>query len=185
MKGISRVAKTVTKVAEVMHWVAVGLMLAATVCSFAAPQYLDLFVGIEGKECCGAELSLYGFEVCAPIENGAVNAITFGFFGVGACAILTLMALVFHNLHGVIQRACIATPFEKENVRKLRRVGFCFMAIPVVGLVMSAVIRLAVGAEAVEIANSLDGFVTGIAVLCLTEFFARGVELENDVEGLL
>lgn len=59
------------------------------------------------------------------------------------------------------------------------------MVIPVVGLIMSMIIRLAVGVDAVEISIHMDGFIMGIIVLCLTQFFAHGAELEKDVDGLL
>ena len=38
MKSINKIAKVVTKVLEVFHWVAVALMAAATVCSIVAPK---------------------------------------------------------------------------------------------------------------------------------------------------
>lgn len=46
MKGIDKLAKVVTKVLEVTHWVAEALMLAAMVCSMAAQQWLGYFVGL-------------------------------------------------------------------------------------------------------------------------------------------
>ena len=40
MKGIDKLAKVVTKVLEVTHWVAEALMLAAAISIVAAPQWL-------------------------------------------------------------------------------------------------------------------------------------------------
>ena len=37
----------------------------------------------------------------------------------------------------------------------------------------------------VETSVRLYGFSMGLVILCLTQFFARGVELEQDVEGLV
>ena len=50
---------------------------------------------------------------------------------------------------------------------------------------MSVVIRLVLGVDTVETSVAFDGFVMGLIVLCLTQFFAHGVELEKDVNGLL
>jgi len=36
-----------------------------------------------------------------------------------------------------------------------------------------------------EISVDLEGFVWGLLVLCLTQYFAHGAQLENEVEGLL
>lgn len=73
MKGIVKAAKIATKIVEVFHWVGTALMLAATVCSLAAPAWVKYLVGINAKECCGAELNVYGFEVIAPVENGSID----------------------------------------------------------------------------------------------------------------
>ena len=37
----------------------------------------------------------------------------------------------------------------------------------------------------IEMSVDLDGFVMGILVLFLTQIFKRGIELQNDVDGLL
>lgn len=40
MKGINNIAKIITKIVEVFHWVGVGIMAVATVCALAAPQWV-------------------------------------------------------------------------------------------------------------------------------------------------
>jgi len=44
---------------------------------------------------------------------------------------------------------------------------------------------LVTGAETAELSIDTAGIFMGIIVLCLTQFFVRGTELENDVDGLL
>ena len=66
-----------------------------------------------------------------------------------------------------------------------REVGIFSIAVPVVGFIMSVISRIAIGVEVAEIYNSFEGFVIGIVVLCITQFFAQGMELEKDVDGLL
>ena len=97
-KGIVRLAKVVMKILEIVHWVGAALMLAATVCSLAAPEWVKYFVGLDAKEY-GAELNVYGFEIIAPVENGSVDMKTLFLFGIGAVIILGLMAMVFRNLY--------------------------------------------------------------------------------------
>lgn len=185
MKKLNKLAKIITKVLEVFHWVGAALMLAATVCSMAAPKWLGYFVGIDAKECCGAELSVYGFEVNAAVTNGSVDMKTFLLFGIGAFIILTLMAMVFRNLHLIFKKSENDTPFQKDNIRMLKEIGIFSISIPIIGLVMSTIIRLVLGVDAVEISVDQSGVVMGIIVLCLTQFFRYGAELEKDVGGLL
>lgn len=185
MKGISKIAKVVTKVVEIFHWVAVALMAAATVCSAVAPSWVKYFVGIDAKECCGANLSIYGFEINAAITDGKVDTVAFILFGVGAVIILALMAMIFRNLNLIIKKSEGSTPFQTDNVRMFREIGIFTIAVPLVGFIMSIITRIALGAEAAEVSNNLSGLVIGVVVLCITEFFIHGIELEKDVDGLL
>lgn len=78
-----------------------------------------------------------------------------------------------------------STPFQPDNVRMFREFGIFSISLPTVGLVMSGIIGLAVGFDVAQVSVSTNGFIMGIIVLCLTQFFAHGVELEKDVDGLL
>ena len=51
MKRINKLGKIITKILEVFHWVGTALMLAATICSVAAPDWVKYFVGFDAKEC--------------------------------------------------------------------------------------------------------------------------------------
>lgn len=184
-KFIARIAKIVTKIVEIFHWVAVALMIAATVCSVAAPSAVNYFVGFDAKECCGAELAVYGFEINATVINGQADMTAFLMFGISAVFILSLMAMNFRNLNLIIRKSEGTTPFQADNMRMLREIGIFSISVPIVGYIMSIITRIVLGVEAAEISNSFDGFVIGIVVLCMTQFFAQGIELERDVDGLL
>ena len=45
MKAINKLGKIIAKILEVFHWVGVMLMIAATVCSVVAPNWVNYFVG--------------------------------------------------------------------------------------------------------------------------------------------
>ena len=185
MKGIITVGKIVTKILEVFHWVGAALMTAATVCSAAAPNWVKYFVGFDAKECCGANLEVYGFEVNAPVVNGNADMTPFMLFGIGATVILAVMAMVFRNLHLIFKKSENGTPFQKDNIRMMKEIGIFTIAVPVIGLIMSIIVRLVTGIETAEISIDLGGIFMGIIVLCLTQYFVHGAELEKDVDGLL
>ena len=185
MKGLNKLGKVITKILEVFHWVGAALMLAATICSIAAPDWVGYFVGFDAKDCCGANLEVYGFEVNAPVIDGNVDATSFLLFGIGAIIILAVMAMVFRNLHLIFKKSENATPFQKDNIRMMREIGSFAIAVPVIGLIMSVIIRLITGVETAEISIDMGGIFMGIIVLCITQFFVHGVELEKDVDGLL
>ena len=185
MKGLNTLGKVLTKILEVFQWVGAALMLCATICSVAAPEWVKYFVSFDSKECCGANLNIYGFEVNAPVVNGAVDLTSFVIFGIGAVIILIAMAMVFRNLHLIFKKSENSTPFQKDNVRLVREIGIFTIAIPVIGFIMSVIIRLVTGVETAEISIDMSGILMGIIVLCLSQFFAHGVALEEDVDGLL
>lgn len=185
MNRINKLGRIITKILEVFHWVGTGLMAAATVCSLAAPQWVGYFVGFDAKECCGANLTIYGFEVNTPVTNGNVDMTTFFLFGIGATIILALMAMVFRNLSLIFKKSENATPFQKDNIRMMKEIGIFSIAVPVVGFVMNVVTRLVIGVEAAEISVNQSEIFMGIIVLCLTEVFVYGAALEKDVDGLL
>ncbi len=185
MKGINKLASVITKILEVFHWVGAALMTAATVCSVAAPKWVKYFVGFDAKDCCGANLEVYGFEVNAPVVNGNTDMTSFMLFGIGAIIILAVMAMVFRNLHLIFKKSEHGSPFQKDQIRKMKEIGIFSIAVPVVGFIMSIIIRLVTGVETAEISLDLGGIFMGIIVLCLTQFFIHGANLEQDVDGLV
>ena len=185
MNGLNKLGTIITKILEVFHWVGAALMAAATVCSAVAPTWVKYIVGFDAKDCCGTNLEVYGFEVNALAVNGETDMISFMLFGIGAVIILAVMAMVFRNLHLVLKTAENTTPFQKDNIRKMREIGVLSISVPVIGLIMSVIIRLVIGVEATETSIDMGGVFMGIIVLCLTQFFVHGTELEEDVDGLL
>ena len=185
MKRINKLGKIITKILEVFHWVGAVLMVAATVCSVVAPNWVKYFVGFDAKECCGANLEVYGFEVNAPVVNGNTDMTSFMLFGIGAVIILTVMAMVFRNLHLIFKKSENGTPFQKDNIRMMKEIGIFAIAVPVIGFIMSIIVRLVTGVETAEISIDMGGIFMGIIVLCLTQYFVHGADLEKDVDGLL
>lgn len=185
MKKITKIGLIVTKIAEIFHWVATALMFVATICAFAAPSWVGRFVELDAKECCGTNLSTYGFEIHVAFENEKVDSTAFLLFGIGAILILIMMSFIFGNLYQLIKNSKNSTPFQTRNIRALRRVGILAIAVPIVGLIMNVISHIVLGAEQAETSNNFSGLIIGIVVLCITEFFIHGITLENDVDGLL
>ena len=184
MKNVNKIVKIIAKILEVSHWVAVGLMVAIAICSAVAPQWLGLFMDTNALES-GAEFSVYGFEAALVNSAGEINKTTLLLFAIGSVIIYALVAMIFRNIYLIIKKSESETPFNKDNIRMLKEIGIFSIAIPVIGLIMSTIIRLAIGVDVAETSVNLNGFIMGIIVLCLTQFFVYGASLENDVDGLL
>lgn len=175
MKGIHKLGTVATKIVEILYWASIALvvvgivMLAITPLIITPEEFNDLMINLD----------LEGYE------NGKIN-ISFVLLG-GLCVILIAIAnaLVFRNLHLIFKRSANTTPFQQENVRLMRQIGLFTISVPIIQLIMSILLRVVTGVEDVEINFDLTNIVMGIIVLCLTQFFAHGVELENDVDGLV
>lgn len=185
MKKINKLGMVITKILEVFHWVAVALLIAATICSVAKPDWQSYFVEPETTGDIVANLEVYGFEVITPLADGQIDSTTFLLFGIGSSIIMAVMAMVFRNLHLIFKKSENSTPFNKDNIRMLKEIGIFAIAVPVIGLIMSIIIRLVAGVDSSEISVDTNGFFMGIIILCLTQFFVHGAKLEEDVDGLL
>lgn len=183
MKNIHKLTKVLVKIVEVFHWVATGLLIFATICSFAAPQWMRYCLELPSPE--DAVVNAYGFEVNAIDASGTLHMPSFRLFLIGAILIFSLMAMVFRNLYLILKKSENSTPFQKDNIRMLREIGIFFLSIPVVGLLMSILIRLFAGVDHVETSVQYSGFIIAIILFSLVQFFAHGAELEKDVDGLL
>lgn len=184
MKNVNKIVKVLAKILEVVHWVAAGLMVAAAICSQTASQWLKYFMDMNTLEA-ETEVSVYGFEVTLVNSAGGVNTKALLMFAIGAVVIYVLVAMIFRNIYLIIKKAETTTPFHKDNIRMLGEIGIFSVAIPVIGLIMSTIMRLVIGVDMIETSVNTYGFLMGIIVLSLTQFFAYGAKLEKDVDGLL
>lgn len=182
MKKLDKATRILAKLMEVAHWIAAASMALVLV--------LSLFMGADvvqkvSLDDFGASLSSYGFEIMVN-TTGQVSMTALRLFCVGSVIILSLMAMVFRNIWLILKRSENLTPFQKDNVRMVREIGIFLLSVPTVSLVMIIITRAAIGPEAMEGSSvGLGSFMVGLAVLCLSQIFARGVELEAETEGLL
>ena len=180
MKKLDSVTRVLAKILEIGHWIGAVSMVVVFV--------LSLFMGTGvlqevTMEDFGASLITYGFEVEIVDAVGQVSMAGLRLFCVGAFLILGLMAMVFRNIYLILKKSQNTTPFQKDNVRMVREIGIFLIAVPIISLIMSMVVRGVAGLETSSI--GLSSFMVGLAVLCLSQAFARGVELETETDGLL
>ncbi len=177
---LGKVTKVLARVAEIAHWIgAVGMLAGLVLILTLGQRVVSVVPG--GTE---AEAAVYGFELTLADEAGTPDLAALRLFLPVGAVLMALMAMVFRNVHLILKHAEAATPFQPDNVRMVREIGWFLMAVPVVGLVMSAAARLVLGEE-IETSVRLGGLLVGLVVLCLSQVFARGMALEADVDGLL
>lgn len=99
---------------------------------------------------------------------------------------MVLGSLIFGNIYKVFKNIeKDTTPFTKENVRLVKYIGIYSIAAPFVSVVVDVVMSLVAKNTYFNVSLNVTAVFMGFVVLCLSQFFAYGVELEDEVEGLL
>lgn len=183
MKKVNKISMVVLKILEIGHWIGSVSMLVAFILTLMGSAGIRNTVDFSGAEG-DTMLNTYGFEVAFMDNTDAVKLRAIALFAIGAALILFLMAMVFRNTYLIIKKSQNTTPFQKDNIRMVREIGIFTIAVPIIALIMSNIMHLVLG-DGIETSVRFDSAVIGIVVLALTNVFSYGMELQNDVDGLL
>ncbi len=191
MKQVNRLARGAARILEVVHWSGAAAAFAVLIVSIVARGWLcTALTPLAPKLSDG--LSVYGFSLLVTQADGAISPLAITLFSLTAVLLFALMAMVFRNVSLIFQTARGktwfakgSTPFQGDITRMVREMGIFYLGIPVLGFLMSILCRLLLGPEGAEVSVNLQGFVTGVLLLCLSQVFAYGTRLQNDVDGLL
>ena len=176
-----RVTKVLSKLAEVACWIGSVAMVVGLVLTLVLGEKAVVMTPGEVE----VSLNSFGFEVLVVDAAGALDLAALRLYLVGGALLMGLMAMVFRNVNLILKAIELDSPFQADNIRRVKEIGYFLMAMPVAGLVLSTVGRLLLGHAYAEINVDLGSLLPGLVVLCLSQIFARGMELEQDVDGLL
>lgn len=189
--GLQKVALVVARCLEILHWIGSVTMAVLFVCSLVAKNQLYRLIDASSL-LSDPSLVTYGFDIRIVDAAGNVSFAALALFFVEATIVLSLMAMVFRNIHltlktvsGTNPHTRRTTPFQYDVIRMLREIGIFFLSVSVVGFVFSTAAMLILGPEMAEISINLDSLIMGLFVLCLTQVFFYGMKLETDIDGLV
>lgn len=172
-----RFGKTASKVIEIISWVGAACLLFLSIACLFNSNMTNLLPD--------GGITMNGMSVSLSEAAEEIPAAAFATALLCGVVCFAIMALVFRNLYAVLRSAESGSPFQPENVKRIETIGWLSILSPFVSLVMSVLCKLFGGPDALEISLDLTGVVMGILVLILSQFFAHGVELEQDVDGLV
>ncbi|MDE5946303.1 MAG: hypothetical protein K2G63_03200 [Oscillospiraceae bacterium] len=189
MKGINKATIIIAKILEVGYWIATVCMIILLVYSTAFKSQLSNVVS-DMKDS-GLEISASGFEIMIADEDGNINAKAITVFAIDGIMASALMAMIFRNVYLIVKTANGKTnfskgnsPFQKDIIRMIREIGIFCIAISVIGIIVQTVAGVVLGSD-IEVSVRLDRIVIGLMMICLSNYFAYGSELQKDVDGLL
>lgn len=97
------------------------------------------------------------------------------------------LRLVFDTSAGKTKASIGPTPFQAENVRLLNEAGRCILIVESINIAFAVIMGIL--GDPME---SFSGFVScviflalGLCVFCLAHFFAYGIQLQLDSDGLV
>ncbi len=180
--NLFKFSKTASKVIEILSWIGVAMILFVFIASIVDLSWAQVNLMPEsGVTMNGVSVTINDASAAAgvPTKAALIVVLLCGMVG------FAVQALIFRNLHNVLVSAESGSPFQQENVVRIQRIGYLSIAMPVLAFVFTLVAKLVGGPDALELSFDLSGIIMGLLVLCLSQFFAHGVELEQDVDGLV
>lgn len=187
---LSRWVRSLAQIFEVVFWIMFGLLvyifLSIFFLTLKTPSY-----------CAGIAQS---FVPDAALSIPGSIGITAAFFLLSICYIAMTARLwhhirkVFETTEGLTPASIGPTPFQPENVRLLKKVAACAITMEVLnallllfsGIVPGSVsLTGAVSSAIVGVFTSAIGLAFGLIVFCLAHFFAYGIQLQLDSDGLV
>ncbi|MCR5846166.1 MAG: hypothetical protein K6G78_06315 [bacterium] len=188
MNGLNTASRIIAKIGEVIYWIIAAAMIPCIIATATGKMNLGDAIEIlsDGS---AIDLAASGFS----IETTAVSisATELMIFFITLLITAVLMAMIFRNVYlifktaiGKTKRSIGPTPFQPETVRMTREIGYFAIAIPLIQLVISIIAGFAFGGT-LEMSVDLGTVAFGIIVLCLSQFFTYGMQLQQEVDGLV
>lgn len=194
---LNQVASGIAKVCEVLMWACCGffgLIFALFLVTYLiAPEgMVETLVDLDANGTIYFFLIPTNWSSIPETTSPSLYFLT-GMFGILQIVTSVFLGMIFRNINRIFQisagktKASLGpTPFQPANVKLVRQIGLFAIGIPLVELIGFGSIALLVGPEVfVTYGIHLEFIILGIVVLCLSQFFTYGVELQTDVDGLL
>ena len=188
---LNKVVTVLSKIAEICYWIGCGMVTAIVIgLAIGNPTLVSVLSSVNPES--GKDLVAFGFEISTVDPAGNIVWGSFLIFFITLLFMLALMAMVCRNIYlifkttaGKTKYSKGQTPFQPDNIRMIREIGIFLIAMPVVGIVMSIIAKIALAATDIESAMDLHFIMVGLVIICLSRYFAYGMELQNEVDGLV
>ena len=186
MKGKAKAGYVLARIAEVLMWAAAAAMLLSFLIGIAAPDTVEEIFGVgAGDRKLTMALvpgALDRMDITGP--DGELVMGSYMLHAVAGAIELALTALIFRRIWQIIKLSWASTPFQRPVVDKVKQIGWLFIASPLVTVAVSLVNFVIIWPK-LSFTVDASGIITGVIMLALSQIFAYGVKLEDDVEGLL
>lgn len=185
-KKVQKVLMVIAKVLEVFHLLgAVGMVVLLVLGASGSELLQKLFDQSSNGFMTFNSLELGLYDAAGNLMPSAV--VVGAISGLFACL---LGFMVFRNLYLILKTTMGKTkfskgetPFQKDNVRMVREIGYFCIAMPLVNLLICVIAGIVT--KNLEMSVNFSSVLMGIVALSLSQYFSYGEKLESEVEGMI
>lgn len=181
--NLTKVISIASKTLEITYWIIALIFLSAAILCIVSPSTVI--------EVCGAdyssEVTLNSFQMQVTNPDGSINPSAFALFCLTMVATTCIGAMIFRNVHLIIKKATSKKafePFSNDITKIVRRIGIFYIIIFFIHS-FAVIAGKGILGENASISLSFSNLMTGLVVICLSQVFAYGKDLQTDVDGLL
>jgi hypothetical protein len=189
MNKLNKFVTVLSKIIAIFFWIGCGFLFVGLIASVIFGQDITALISRFVEET--PRVNVHGLEIDlrAVGPYALVALTTLCIAGIVTCGLHAMIFrninLIFRTADGKTKYSKGASPFQPEIVRMVREIGIFCIVIPVFELIVSFVLRIIIPPEMCEISVNFSSVVMGLVVLCLSQYFAYGAQLQEDVDGLV
>ena len=189
-KKFSSFIIVISFIIEIISFIKAGYYIVSAICAgMGNTKFTTAFLSNSGK----GKVNFYnGFTFMIKYATGQSDIkITILFFITGAIMMLAFgmiirnVNLIFRTAAGKTKFSEGATPFQPSIIRMIKEIGLFILIIPIVELLLVLICSFIISAKMVWLGISFDGIILGFIILALSYSYSYGMEIQNDVDGLV
>ncbi|MBR1572255.1 MAG: DUF2975 domain-containing protein [Lachnospiraceae bacterium] len=177
-KSLMKVTTVLAKVFEILLWIGDASMIICLIGSAAYGRAISSFIqtGIDD-----GTITISGFNAQILSQDGSINMFVLRIVFIAGIVTFGFGAMICRNIYQIFKSE---TPFTKDTVRLVREIGIFAISVPAVQIILSIIIGIA-SHNKVEVSVDMVTVFMGLVVLSMSQIFQYGVNLQDDVDGLL
>jgi hypothetical protein len=177
-KSLMKVTTVLAKVFEILLWIGDAAMIICLIASAAYENVISSFIqtGIDD-----GTITISGFSAQILAQDGSIIMPLLRIAFIAGIVTFGFGAMICRNIYQIFKSE---TPFTKDTVRLVREIGIFAISAPAVQIILSIIIGI-VSRNTIEVSVDMVAVFMGLVVLCMSQIFQYGANLQDDVDGLL
>ncbi len=180
-----------SKIGEIFCWIGDAVMAVLLIVSLTNAQTISAFALNLVEPGITPSLNVLGCTIGTSSSDPAAGLMVVRFWTIAGVLGFGFFAMMFRNanlilrtIQGKTKFAAGATPFQKPVVRMIREIGIFMIALPVSQIILQVIAFLMIPDCNVSVTFLIYVFL-GFLMICLSQCFEKGIQLEEETEGLI